>query len=226
MCGRFTLTADPRAVAEYFTLPDFPAVFPRYNIAPGQNVPVVVQTDAVRQLRPMKWGLVPSWAKDAAIGYRSINARSETAADKPTFRAAFKRRHCLVPATGFYEWRGAGKHKLPVHFKPVSGFFAFAGLWETWQDGALSLETCTILTTTANELVRPFHDRMPVILDPGDFAAWLIPSGEKERDLQLFRPYPTEAMTAAAANPWVNDARHEGPKCLEPPDDQPSLFGA
>jgi len=224
MCGRFLLTADPRALADYFTLPDFPAQMPRYNIAPGQNVPVVVEADGARLLRTMRWGLVPSWAKDAAVGFRSINARSETAADKPVFRAAFRRRHCLVPASGFYEWRASGKKKQPMLFRPREGLFAFAGLWETWQDGAVKLETCAVLTTAANGLVRPLHDRMPAVLDPKDFAAWLVPSGEKERDLQLLRPYPADAMTAAEANPWVNDARHEGPQCIEPPEREPSLF--
>jgi putative SOS response-associated peptidase YedK len=147
---------------------------------------------------------------------------SETAADKPTFRAAFKNRDCLVPASGFYEWKKDGKKKLPLLFKPLSGLFGFAGLWETWQDGALKLETFTILTTDANELVRQFHDRMPVFLDRTDFAAWLVPSGEKERDLQLLRPYPAEAMSAVEVNPYVNDARHEGPQCVEPPDQSSS----
>jgi putative SOS response-associated peptidase YedK len=172
----------------------------------------------------MKWGLVPSWSKDQAVGFKSINARSETAADKPTFRAAFKKRHCLVPASGFYEWKKEGKKKLPLLFKPRSGLFGFAGLWETWHDGALKMETFTILTTDANELVRNVHDRMPVILDRADFAAWLVPSGEKDRDLQLLRPYAADAMTATAVNLYVNDARHEGTQCVEPAGSQPSLF--
>ena len=165
-------------------------------------------------------------AKNAAIGFKSINARSETVADKPTFRAAFKRRHCLVPASGFYEWRTVGKQKLPTLFRPRSGFFALAGIWETWEgsgDGSL-VETFAVLTTSANAVVAPTHDRMPVIIGREDFAAWLVPSGERKPDTQLLRPYSAEAMTAAAANPWVNDARHEGPKCIESEEGQPSLF--
>jgi putative SOS response-associated peptidase YedK len=172
----------------------------------------------------MKWGLVPSWVRDESIGYKTINAKAETVADKPAFRGAFKKRRCLVPASGFYEWKKEGKKRFPLLFRPTSGLFGLAGLWETWQDGALAVESFTIITTDANGLVRSVHDRMPVILDRADFAAWLVPSGEKERDLALLRPCPAEWMTATAVNPYVNDARHEGPHCVEPPDDQPPLF--
>ena len=125
----------------------------------------------------MRWGFIPSWAKDPAIGFRSINARSEAAADKPAYRAAFKRRHCLVPASGFYEWRTEEKQKLPTLFKPHEGLFAFAGLWEKWEGDDSPLETFTILTTSANAVVAKTHDRMPVIIDRADYAAWLSPSG-------------------------------------------------
>ena len=226
MCGRFLLLSSGRELADAFDLPDAPLFerVERYNIAPGQVVPVILQPDTGRVLRSMNWGLIPSWAKDAAIGFKSINARSETVAEKPTFRAAFKRRHCLVPASGFYEWRTVGKQKLLTLFRHRSGFFALAGIWETWEGDGSPVETFAVLTTAANEVVAPTHDRMPVIIGRDDFASWLAPSGEKEKDVQLLRPYSADLMLATAANPWVNDARHEGPKCIGPEEGQPSLF--
>lgn len=220
MCGRFFLLASGRELADAFDLPDAP-LFERYNIAPGQTVPVVLQGDAGRVLRPMKWGLIPSWAKDASIGFKTINARSETAAEKPTFRAAFKKRHCLVPASGFYEWRTVGKKKLPTLFRPRSGLFAFASLWETWKGEDSPIDTFTILTTSANEVVTPTHDRMPVVIDRADYGTWLDAT---KGGGDLLRPYRAEAMTATPVDPFVNDARHEGPQCIEPRADQPPLF--
>ena len=163
----------------------------------------------------MKWGLVPSWAKDPKVGFSAINARSETAADKPTFRGAFRRRHCLVPASGFYEWKRVGKQKLPTLFRPTGGLFGLAGLWETWQGDGVSVESFTILTTAANAAVMPTHDRMPVIVAPADYGAWL--DAAQSADGTLLRPYPTEAMTATAVSSYVNDAHHQGPQCVEPP---------
>ena len=212
MCGRCFLRVSGRDLADAFDLPDAP-LFERYNIAPGQIVPVVLQSDEGRQLRVMRWGLVPSWSNAPCIGYKTINARSETVADKPTFRAAFKKRHCLVPASGFFEWKMIGKKKLPTLFRPSSGLFAFAGLWETWKGEGSPLDTFTILTTSANAVVEPTHDRMPVVIDPADYGTWLDAT---KGGGELLRPYRAEAMTATAVDPWVNDARHEGPQCIEP----------
>ena len=214
MCGRYLLFATSKEIAEFLGVKDVPEIEPRYNIAPTQTAPVVVQDDNQRQLRMMKWGFIPSWSKDPNIGYKTINARSETVAAKQTFRAAIKKRHCLVPASGFYEWRAVGKRKLPTLFRPASGLFAFAGLWETWAGSGSPLDTFTILTTTANESVEPTHDRMPVIIDRADYGTWL--DATKSADGQLLRPYPVEAMTATAVATWVNDARHEGEQCIEP----------
>ena len=225
MCGRFKLAATSRFVAEHFDLAEVPFLEPRYNVAPGQTVLVVRPSSGARQLAALHWGLVPSWAKDVKIGYRLLNARCETVEEKPAFRAAFRKRRCLIPADGFFEWQKTGRKKQPFLFQVNDGLFAFAGLWEHWQnsDGE-TLESCTILTTEANELVRPLHDRMPVIVAPADYASWLEPQVVAEEEVdRLFRPFAATAMTAMAVNPWVNDARHEGPLCIEPVVDR-SLF--
>jgi len=173
--------------------------------------------DGHRALVSLKWGLIPSWAKDAKIAYSLINARSETVAEKPAFRAAFKARRCLIPATSFFEWQKTGtKHKQPYAFSMRDGaMFAFAGLWESWQsnDGE-AVQSCTILTTEANAVVRPFHDRMPVILSPTDFAAWLDPQTPAAELHTLLRPYPVEEMTAVPVGHYVSNPRNEGPQCL------------
>jgi putative SOS response-associated peptidase YedK len=227
MCGRFALFGERKIPARWFggdqpELP-FPELPPRYNIAPSQEVPVLRLVEGVswpvRELALLQWGLVPSWARDTKIAFQCINARSETAAEKPAFRAAFKRRRCLIPASGFYEWQKKGKEKQPFLFQLRDGStFAFAGLWERWSgphgDGR---ETCTILTTTANDLVRPYHERMPVILPAEYHADWLNPDAAAPEWLQaVLRPYPAETMQARAVNPYVNNARHEGPECVQP----------
>ena len=168
MCGRYLLY--PTDIGPLFGIPDAPRAAPRYNVAPGQRAPVVTQAVNGHELRDMRWGLVPSWATDPSAGFRTINARCETVGDKPSFRSAFRHRRCLVPASGFYEWRKEGKRKQPYLLRPRHGMFAFAGLWESWSGEAPPLESFTILTTAANDLVRPLHDRMPVVMRPPDFA--------------------------------------------------------
>lgn len=211
---------------------DIPAGLPpRYNIAPGQLVAVVPNTPG-RQLDFFQWGLVPSWAKDTAIAHRLINARAETLADKPTFRAALRRRRCLIPADGFYEWyHPAGQPgKTPLAFQLASRRpFAFAGLWDVWlaPDGS-ELYTCTIITTAADPFIAPFHARMPVILDPAHYAAWLDPREQSPAAL-LPLLQPSARLIAFPVSPLVNNARLDAPACVEPtgpeitpgPDDQP-----
>jgi putative SOS response-associated peptidase YedK len=183
----------------------------RFNVAPTQAIPVVRQTDAGRELAVVRWGLIPSWSKDPKSGPLLINARSETAAEKPAFRSAFKARRCLIPSDGFYEWKKIGNKKQPYHFHLANGqLLAFAGLWERWKE----IESCTILTTAANELSGQFHDRMPVILSPNDYAEWLDPQAKEPR--KLLTPFPASDMAAVAVNPIVNNARNEGPDCIEP----------
>ena len=219
MCGRFTMYSSRDELARLFGFDtdDVPDQLPRYNIAPTQLVAVVRLDDGQRVMKPLRWGLIPSWARDEKIGNALINARSETAAEKPAFRAAFKKRRCLIPTTGFYEWVATGGNKKqPLHIRLIDGQpFALAGLWERWTDaeGAV-VESCTILTTTANDLMRPFHDRMPVILAPADYETWLDPQTPVEALQALLRPYPAEGMVAVPVGAYVSNPRHEGPQCL------------
>ncbi|MCH7813503.1 MAG: SOS response-associated peptidase, partial [Planctomycetes bacterium] len=175
-----------------------------------------------RRLELLRWGLIPSWAKDPAIGARMINARSETAAEKPSFRAAFRRRRCLLPADGFYEWQRSGRVKQPYYIRLKHGPpFALAGLWEQWHspDGSL-VETCTILTTEPNELVKPLHNRMPVLLTPDVFDLWLDPAMTDPARIQpLLRPCPPEQMIAQPVTTHVNSPRNDDPACIQPLDD-------
>jgi putative SOS response-associated peptidase YedK len=219
MCGRFTLKTLPQLLAEHFALGDIPALAPRYNIAPSQEIAVVRLQEGQRRLDLLRWGLVPSWSKDASIGSRLINARSETAGEKPAFRAALRSRRCLVPADGFYEWQVRGGRKQPhLIQRRDGGPFAFAGLWERWRGTeGTEIASCTLLTTEANELVRPIHDRMPVILDPRDYEAWLDSEvNTPARVASLLRPSSAAEMVAIPVGLWVNDPRHDDPRCVDP----------
>lgn len=225
MCGRFTLYTSPEQLAELFDLPDAPNLAPRYNIAPTQPVGIV-RLDPKTQQREWAltiWGLIPSWSKDPSMGARMINARAESVPEKPAFRAAFKRRRCLVPASGFYEWKQVAKGKEPYYFFPADGgLFGLAGLWETWTgpDGG-QIESCTILTTEANDLMSAVHNRMPLILAPEDWSSWLgagkdDPPAVLSTLQHLFRPYPDEKIKAQRVSTYVNNARNEGEECIEP----------
>jgi len=229
MCGRYTLATAPEALARIFELDDLPELPARYNIAPVPAVRLVVEEGSGearrRVLRLLRWGLVPFWAKDPGIGSRMINARAETVADKPAFRAAFRRRRCLVLADGFYEWQRVGRGaKQPFLIRLRDGGpFAFAGLWERWTgpEGE-PLESCTLLTTQPNALVAPIHNRMPVILDPSDYDAWLDPELQDPAALRpLLRAFPAERMTAHPVSQRVNNPRVDDPGCAAPlPDDE------
>jgi putative SOS response-associated peptidase YedK len=222
MCGRFTLRAPASVVAEQFALFELPPFAPRFNIAPSQPVPVVrlvpEQPQPQRELVWLRWGLIPSWAKDPAIGNRLINARAESVAEKPAFRAALRRRRCLVAADGFYEWQRTGKRKQPYFIRLRDDRpFAFAGLWESWEGpDASEIESCTLLTTEPNELLRPIHNRMPVILPTDDYQRWLDPAvGKPEQLVPLLCPYPAGEMTADPVSTFVNSPANEGPQCIE-----------
>ncbi len=220
MCGRFTVTVDPAELMERFHLSaadGMPA--PRYNVAPTQNVPVVLN-ESPEKLSTVQWGLIPSWAKDAAIGAQMINARAETVPEKPAFRAAFKKRRCLVLADGFYEWRkeSDGKTKTPMLIRLKSGEpFAMAGLWEVWSapDGQ-ARRTCTIITTTANALVAPTHNRMPVILPRETEADWLDDTIGALALTALLRPFPAEEMLAFAVSRRVNATANDDAGLVQP----------
>jgi putative SOS response-associated peptidase YedK len=224
MCGRFSLRArNAEILAEYFGIVDVPLLKPRYNIAPSQPVPVVRlkpdESKPKREMVLMRWGLIPSWAKDAAIGNRMINARAESLAEKPAFRAALRRRRCLVAADGFYEWQETGRKKQPyfIRFRDDRPF-AFAGLWESWEgpDHAV-IDSCTIITTTAGKLIRPIHERMPVILAPDAYEAWLDTAVENMDTItSLLVPFSSKEMEAYPVNTTVNKATHDDPECIEP----------
>lgn len=221
MCGRFTLHHSPEEVAARFDTEPLP-LEPQFNIAPSQAIAVITQNGA-RHLEQYKWGLVPSWAKDPAIGNRMINARVETVAEKPAYRAALARRRCLIPADGFYEWREADNPeeggRTPMHIRRADGeLFAFAGLWEEWHapDGS-PLRSCVIITGTPNPLVAPIHDRMPIILRREDEARWLDKSTAQASDLlALLAPYPAEDMEAYAVSRQVNAPGWDSSANIEP----------
>ena len=217
MCGRFNLRTNLTAITKNFGIDQPELKFEdRYNIAPTQDVMAVRQTDGDRELFQPRWGLIPSWAKDATIGNRMINARCETVAEKPSFRAAFKRRRCLIPASGFYEWKGAKSPKQPFHIHLADdSLFAFAGLWEVWKGPDGTVESTTIITTEPNELTAEVHNRMPVILHADDYATWLTDDDPDElRGLLI--PYPADQMAMEPVGSYVSNARHEGPDCLNP----------
>jgi putative SOS response-associated peptidase YedK len=219
MCGRYTLSTPGEMVAELLDLESAPELAPRFNIAPTQESVVARVSSERRRLELLRWGLVPYWAAEPSIGNRMINARSESAAEKPAFRACFRRRRCLVPADGFYEWRRTAAGKQPYLIRLASGRpFAFAGLWDRWvpHEGE-PIESFSILTTAPNELAAAIHDRMPVILPRRDFEHWLDPREHRpERLTPLLQPFPASEMTAFPVSTMVNRAANDEPGCIEP----------
>lgn len=225
MCGRYTLTRSIREVEERFNVAEAAqtSLEPRYNVAPGQDLPVVTR-HSPNQLEVMRWGLVPSWAKDTKIGYQMINARAEGIEAKPAFRKPFRSQRCIVPSTGFYEWQKVNsRQKIPYfftlkHTASENPLFGFAGLYDIHFDEAGNkLKTYTIITTEANELVGQIHDRMPVILKPEDEAIWLDADlHDPEPLLALLRPYPADLMQTYTVSTLVNKPQNEGPELLQP----------
>ncbi len=244
MCGRYSLTSPTEAVRRLFDFPERPNLAVRVNIAPSQDVAAVrLREDGAgeRQFVWLRWGLIPSWApggaKEPGIGNRMINARAETIAEKPAFRAAFRRRRCLIPADGFYEWKTERGRKQPYRIALESGApFAFAGLWERWEGAgeAGAVESCTIVTTEANARLMAIHHRMPVILAPGAYEAWLDPATPGAEAQALLRPAPSEWFTAYRVSPKINSPANDDPALIapldeadeapEPPDPQPQLL--
>lgn len=227
MCGRFTLTSNLDDLQGRFAFLDAQLEHqPRYNIAPTQQV-LVVTNQGEKRAAMMRWGLIPFWAKDPKIGSRMINAVGETVATKPAFRAAFRKRRCLVLANGFFEWRKEGKLKIPTYiFQKNREPFAFAGLWETWNppEGGPVL-SCTIVTTTPNEFIAPIHNRMPVVLSQEAEALWLDPMTEEAAILEpLLISSPPELLDSYVVSDAVNAAKNYGPECIEPVESTPSMF--
>ena len=220
MCGRFSLGGTVR-VGQLFELPNWPETPPRYNIAPGQDVPAVIRNreTAARESRLFRWGLVPFWAKDPTIGNRLINARAETVAAKPAFRRPLRERRCLILADGFYEWEQRGRRKQPWYIRMRDGRpFAFAGLWDRWQPASGEpIETCAIVTTEPNEVVGRVHGRMPVILSPAAYGLWLDPTCQDVEGVQaVLRPFPAEEMVAFPVGTQVNSPTHDSPDLIVP----------
>jgi len=218
MCGRFVLIADPNLIQQEFNLSAAPDMAMRYNIAPTQTLPVIIN-DKADEVSYLRWGLVPSWAKDAAGAAKMNNARSETAAEKPSFRTPFKRRRCLIPASGFYEWQVREKGKAPmfIHLKNRD-VFGMAGFWDVWRSPeGEELRTFSILTTDGNDFMQPIHDRMPVILRREDYALWLSSDDVPVEKLKaLMKPYDSSDMTAYEVSKVVNNARMDTPECIAP----------
>lgn len=222
MCGRYTLKAPSESLAEMLPgLEITDEISPRYNIAPTQEV-AVVPNNGENRMEYFRWGLIPSWAKDPKIGNRMINARSETLAEKPSFRTAYKRRRCLVLADGYYEWRREEERgpKTPYYIRMESEKpFAFAGLWESWRQAGedASLQSCTIITCPPNEKLERIHDRMPVILEEEEYDLWLNPEEQAPAELNhLLKPYPAEEMTAYPVSRLVNQPKNDSPECILP----------
>ena len=221
MCGRFSLSTPEAIIARFFNLVSVHKLKPRYNIAPTQNCPVIrIEAESgQRTLDMLRWGLIPSWAKDKAIGNRMINARSETAAEKPSFRGAMKSRRCIIPADGFYEWKKLGKMKVPQFIYRADGcLLAFAGLWERWNNPAGErIESFTILTTSPNELMRELHDRMPVILEPEEFEQWLDPATQDASALTpLLDPAPEGILSFHPVSTRVNKPQNDDASLIVP----------
>ncbi|MEN6375978.1 MAG: SOS response-associated peptidase [Smithella sp.] len=207
MCGRFFLISDLTKIAEEFVVEKILSDFvPDRNISPGQYIPVLVNHNGQNILASLRWGLIPSWAKDASIGHKMINARAETIAVKPSFKKAFQKRRCLIPADGFYEWQKSGKVKKPFCISLKSGEpFGLAGLYETWMSPEkIPVQTCTIITTEANELIQSIHDRMPVIVKKEFYNFWLDPDNHNEAGLlAILKPYLMQEMTMIPADPFI-----------------------
>ena len=210
MCGRYSLHSNPDVIALLFGLSEVPAYQPRYNIAPTAQVLIIRRNEAAM----VRWGLVPRWAKDPSVGAKMNNARAETVAEKPSFREAYRQRRCLIPANGFYEWKLENGLKQPYYIYPSSGdLFAFAGLWESWSSPQQTIETCAIITTDANEKMAEVHERMPVIVSPAEYSAWL--AGEDG----LLRPAPDASIQIRRVSRAVNNARNEEPGLIKPDQD-------
>src|SRR5262245_35112173 len=221
MCGRFTATCEFSDIWVRWNLDhDLPKYTPRFNVAPetSPNVPLIVRQRGGNECRLMHWGLIPHWAADPSIVNRMINARAETLTELPSFKSLVNRGRCIIPADGFYEWRKEGKGKIPMRFKLKSGKpFAFAGLWDSWKqpDGSL-LRTYTIVTTEPNDVLRPIHNRMPVMLSNDDAQKWLADDDEIAHVLTLLKPYPPGEMEGYGVSPVVSNPRNDSPECILP----------
>lgn len=217
MCGRFQLTASPEDIAEHFQLTRLPKYQSSYNITPARKILCIVELED-KSLKAVNlfWGLVPSWSKDTKISHHLLNARAETVREKPSFRAAFQKRRCLIVAQGFYEWQKleSGKRAFHIH-RQDHQLFAFAGLWEHWQQEQNTLYSCSIITMEAAELMRPIHERMPVIISQAHYHQWLDKADNGEQAYNFIESSAYEDMTATPVSDWVNNPQHDDKRCIE-----------
>lgn len=228
MCGRYRLTRKKEILAEHFGIEPDDNWQPRYNVAPTQDIAVIRQhrDEPKRIASVMRWGLIPFWSKDPNAGFKMINARAEDVAEKPAFREALRKRRCLIPADGFYEWQKSGGKKRPFCFTMADdSLFAFAGIWERWKNPEGQwIETCSIITTTPNQLTEDVHDRMPVILHPEDYDLWLDPGFHNVKELQsMLRPYEADQMKRYEVSNRVNAVQNDDPEVIAPAEAQPLL---
>lgn len=220
MCGRFTLHTSESRIREAFGLEHTAQVGlkPRYNIAPSQDVPIVRDTDTGRTMNLARWGLVPHWSKEPKTKYSTINARIESVAEKPTYRTPFKRQRCLIPADGFYEWKSVNGRKIPHHIRMRDGgLFAFAGLWDHWEGEDQVFDSCSIIVMPANEVMRPLHERMPAIIAPAHYDAWLdLRVTDTEEIMGFLNSAPSSQLKPHPVSPWVNSPKHDDTRCIQP----------
>lgn len=218
MCGRFALTSDESRICKHFRVDLRTPITPRFNIAPSQKILVIrLQSQTHKHVSSLlRWGLIPSWSKNQSVGTRLTNARSETVLTKPSFRESFRRRRCLIPATGFYEWTTSGKRKEPHFIRLTSNeLFGIGGLWDSWEDNDKRIETCTILTCDANQVMQHLHPRMPVVIQPERYDAWLDPATELTDLSQDLLPFSEEMTAISLVSHYVNDVRHDGIRCQQ-----------
>jgi putative SOS response-associated peptidase YedK len=220
MCGRFTLHTQESRIREAFDLEHTESLglTPRYNIAPSQDIPIIRDTESGKEMIPAKWGLVPGWSKESKTKYSTINARIESVAEKPTYRTPFKRRRCLIPADGFYEWKVVNGHKIPHHIRMRdSSVFAFAGLWDHWEGEDSSIESCTIIVMPANEVMKPIHERMPAIIAPAHYDLWLDSRmNDKDEIMQYLTSAQSSQLTAYPVSTRVNSPKNNDEQCIRP----------
>lgn len=215
MCGRFLLVEDGYSLKVHFNATGDIHYSPRYNIAPSQNVPVIRLGKAGREISLMHWGLIPHWSKESKLKYSTINARAETLEQKPVYRTPFKRTRCLVPASGFYEWKKVAGGKQPYLIKSKSGLMAFAGLWDHWEKHNEAIDSFTIIVTDANKKVMAIHDRMPVILHPNHYDQWLDPNTPADLLKSVLVPWNEDDTELRPVSTYVNSPRNDDPKCME-----------
>ena len=223
MCGRFSLHTPESRIRKVFDLGQSEplGLKPRYNIAPSQQVPIIRDTETRREMAMARWGLVPHWSKEPKTKYSTINARIESVAEKPAYRAPFKHRRCLIPADGFYEWKVVNGHKIPHHIRMRDGdVFALAGLWDRWGGEGECLDSCSIIVMPANDVMKSLHERMPVIIAPAHYDLWLDPRvTEKAEIMSYLNSAPSGRLVTYPISPWVNSPKHDDERCIEPAGD-------